>query len=259
MSPLDNRSELAKYESMSHIRNLLKQNGLLEAGVVNTGLITMGKVGDDGELTGNTAGISGQYNDDDSVAFWAGGDYEQALYAIATYLDNPNYTPTRDELSNMAKFVVTHGGRAILNDIVLRGYVYALGGYFKGEVNAEKGIFKNVQSPNGHFKINDDGTVEIVGKIETSVNGKKIVIDADTNAIILYDQIGRETAKMAFSEGLWATGFVSLKKFNGESNNVVAETTITPTYSIFQQNGYRAFFGFDGMSVMKENEVEILL
>ena len=259
MSPLDNRSELAKYESMSHIRNLLKQNGLLEAGVVNTGLITMGKVGDDGELTGNTAGISGQYNDDDSVAFWAGGDYEQALYAIATYLDNPNYTPTRDELSNMAKFVVTHGGRAILNDIVLRGYVYALGGYFKGEVNAEKGIFKNVQSPNGHFKINDDGTVEIVGKIETSVNGKKIVIDADTNAIILYDQIGRETAKMAFSEGLWATGFVSLKKFNGESNNVVAETTITPTYSIFQQNGYRAFFGFDGMSVMKENEDEILL
>lgn len=259
MSPLDNRSELAKYESMSHIRNLLKQNGLLEAGVVNTGLITMGKVGDDGELTGNTAGISGQYNDDDSVAFWAGGDYEQALYAIATYLDNPNYTPTRDELSNMAKFVVTHGGRAILNDIVLRGYVYALGGYFKGEVNAEKGIFKNVQSPNGHFKINDDGTVEIVGKIETSVNGKKIVIDADTNAIILYDQIGRETAKIAFSEGLWSTGFVSLKKFNGESNDVVAETTITPTYSIFQQNGYRAFFGFDGMSVMKENEDEILL
>lgn len=259
MSPLDNRSELAKYESMSHIRNLLKQNGLLEAGVVNTGLITMGKVGDDGELTGNTAGISGQYNDDDSVAFWAGGDYEQALYAIATYLDNPNYTPTRDELSNMAKFVVTHGGRAILNDIVLRGYVYALGGYFKGEVNAEKGIFKNVQSPNGHFKINDDGTVEIVGKIETSVNGKKIVIDADTNAIILYDQIGRETAKIAFSEGLWATGFVSLKQFNGESNDVVAETTITPTYSIFQQNGYRTFFGFDGMSVMKENEDEILL
>lgn len=259
ISPLDNRSELAKYDSLTYLQAALKGETDILGGLINTNLINMGMYDEGSKMTKTTAGINGLYNEDRSIAFWAGGNSEQAVFTEATYLDNPNYIPTQEELNKMAKFVVTHGGRAILNDIILRGYIYALGGYFKGEVNAEKGIFKNVQSPNGHFKINDDGTVEIVGKIETSVNGKKIVIDADTNAIILYDQIGRETAKMAFSEGLWATGFVSLKKFNGESNNVVAETTITPTYSIFQQNGYRAFFGFDGMSVMKENEDEILL
>jgi len=41
----------------------------------------------------------------------------------------------------MAKFVVTHGGRAILNDIVLRGYIYALGGVFNGTVYAHDGVF----------------------------------------------------------------------------------------------------------------------
>lgn len=178
MSPLDNRSELAKYESMSHIRNLLKSGGLLEAGVVNTGLITMGKVNENGELTGNTAGISGQYNDDDSVAYWAGGDYEQALYAIATYLDNPNYTPTKEELSNMAKFVVTHGGRAILNDVILRGYIYALGGKFKGvveatdgkfrgEVEATSGTFNNVSFQSGligGFRVSGSGIINQIGE-----------------------------------------------------------------------------------------------
>ena len=178
MSPLDNRSELAKYESMSHIRNLLKSGGLLEAGVVNTGLITMGKVNEEGELTGNTAGISGQYNDDDSVAYWAGGDYEQALYAIATYLDNPNYTPTKEELSNMAKFVVTHGGRAILNDVILRGYIYALGGKFKGvveatdgkfrgEVEATSGTFNNVSFQSGligGFRVSGSGIINQIGE-----------------------------------------------------------------------------------------------
>jgi hypothetical protein len=42
----------------------------------------------------------------------------------------------------MAKFVVTHGGRAILNDIILRGYVYALGGMFKGAVDIAEGKIK---------------------------------------------------------------------------------------------------------------------
>ena len=41
----------------------------------------------------------------------------------------------------MAKFVVTHGGRAILNDIILRGYIYALGGVFNGTVYADSGVF----------------------------------------------------------------------------------------------------------------------
>lgn len=41
----------------------------------------------------------------------------------------------------MAKFVVTHGGRAILNDIILRGYIYAIGGVFSGTIQAAGGVF----------------------------------------------------------------------------------------------------------------------
>lgn len=39
------------------------------------------------------------------------------------------YQPTDEELLNMAKVVITHGGRAILNDVIVRGYIYALGGF----------------------------------------------------------------------------------------------------------------------------------
>ena len=259
ISPLDNRSELAKYDSLTYLQAALKGETDILGGLINTNLINMGMYDEESKMTKTTAGINGLYNEDRSIAFWAGGTSEQAVFAESTYLDNPNYIPTQEELQQMAKFVVTHGGRAILNDIILRGYIYALGGFFKGEVNAEKGVFKNIQSPNGHFKINENGDVEIVGKVETSVNGKRIVIDADTNSIILYDQIGRETAKMAFSEGMWATGFVSLKQFNGESSDVIAETTITPHYSTFHQNGFKTFFGFDGMKVEKDNDGEILM
>ena len=254
MSPLDNRSELAKYESMSHIRNLLKSGGLLEAGVVNTGLITMGKVNEEGELTGNTAGISGQYNDDDSVAYWAGGDYEQALYAIATYLDNPNYTPTKEELSNMAKFVVTHGGRAILNDVILRGYIYALGGRFKGEIEATSGIFKNVTSPNGNFLIDDEGKVRIVGTIETSLNGKRIVLDAETQSITLFDEYGRETVKMDFLQDVgesWTYGRILMSRYAGTSNTVQFRTEMIPNYISMENlaTGIRSAYEPEGVMV----------
>lgn len=254
MSPLDNRSELAKYESMSHIRNLLKSGGLLEAGVVNTGLITMGRVNENGELTGNTAGISGQYNDDDSVAYWAGGDYEQALYAIATYLDNPNYTPTKEELSSMAKFVVTHGGRAILNDVILRGYIYALGGKFKGEIEATSGVFKNVTSPNGNFLIDDEGKVRIVGTIETSLNGKRIVLDAETQSITLFDEYDREAVKMDFLKDVgesWTYGRILMSRYAGTSNTVQFRTEMIPNYISMENlvTGIRSAYEPEGVMV----------
>jgi hypothetical protein len=46
------------------------------------------------------------------------------------YVEDPNYQPTDAEVASMAKAVITHGGRAILNDIILRGIIYAKGGSF---------------------------------------------------------------------------------------------------------------------------------
>ena len=53
----------------------------------------------------------------------------------------------------MAKAVRTHGGRAILNDVILRGYVYALGGYFHGAI----------EQADGFNKMNEDGSVNFAG------------------------------------------------------------------------------------------------
>ena len=156
-NPLDNRKERAEYESLSYLQNLLKANtvingGQVSTGVVNTGLINMGHYDENGEMMKITAGMSGTYNNDDSVAFFGGGDLAKAIYTVQKYKDNPNYEPTTEELASMAKAVITHGGRAILQDIILRGYVYAEGGVFRGNVYAEDGTFKGrVEATEGVF------------------------------------------------------------------------------------------------------------
>lgn len=146
ISPLDNRTELARYEQLTYLQNILKSHteidgGIVSTGVVNSGLISMGNFNENGEMTSITAGLSGTYNTDNDPAFFAGGDMTKAISAVAAYMDNPNYEPTEEELRNMANVVITHGGRAILNDIILRGYVHALGGIFKGRVEASEGEF----------------------------------------------------------------------------------------------------------------------
>ena len=239
LSPLDNRSELAKYDSLTYLSNLLKATTTIMGGVVNTGYINMGNLNDNGELAETTAGVSGIYNDESSVAYFAGGNLEKAIYTVATYIDNPNYTPTQEELNNMAKFVVTHGGRAILNDIILRGYIYALGGYFKGEINAEKGVFKNVTSPNGNFEIDDDGNVSIVGTFETSIGNKRIRIDAENQEIVLYDELGRKTAKMSYLGDVgesWTYGMIELMRYVGDSETVTFYTQMLPNGIIIEDN-----------------------
>lgn len=146
-NPLDNRKERAEYEALSYVQNLLKANtvidgGMVSTGVVNTGLINMGNYNKEGNFVEVTAGLSGTYNNEHSVAFFGGGDLAKAIYTVAKYRDNPNYEPTTEELASMAKAVITHGGRAILQDIILRGYVYAEGGFFRGTIDAEGGIFR---------------------------------------------------------------------------------------------------------------------
>ena len=162
ISPLDNRTELARYEQLTYLQNILKSHteidgGIVSTGVVNSGLISMGNFNENGEMTSITAGLSGTYNTDNDPAFFAGGDMTKAISAVAAYMDNPNYEPTKEELRNMANVVITHGGRAILNDIILRGYVHALGGIFKGRVEASEGEFHGmVYADGGLFK----GTIQ---------------------------------------------------------------------------------------------------
>lgn len=120
-------------------------------------------------LTEETGGMSGYRVSDNSPYIWGGGTLAQAHYTINKYAADPSYQATEEELKKMAKFVVTHGGRAILNDMILRGYVYA-----------EGGVFKNVSSPNGSFMITETGDVKIKGEINAS-SGKIAGIEIHGN------------------------------------------------------------------------------
>lgn len=158
LSPLDNRSTMAKIEEAEYLKNLFKvnlkyENGTFTTGITNTGLIQMANYNNEGVIKNITGGMNGTYLNDDSVAFFAGGDLEMAIKTVGKFKGNPNYEPTTEELASMAKAVITHGGRAILQDIILRGYVYAEGGVFNGKVYAEEGVFNGtVYAEDGTFK-----------------------------------------------------------------------------------------------------------
>lgn len=155
-SILDNDKTNAKFQAIQYLSDAMK-NGSVDVlgGLILANIIQLGNY-KDGVLQKITAGISGIYNDDDDVYTWGGGSMEKAIYTVMKYKDNPQYEPTEEELLNMAKAVITHGGRAIFNDVIVRGYIHALGGFFRG-------------------------------KVETAVNGKRIVIDPSENSIQMFD------------------------------------------------------------------------
>lgn len=103
---------------------------------------------DDGTVT---AGLSGSQSGE-KIRMWAGSS-------------------TPDD----APFRVTEDGK-----------VHAENAEITGEVNATGGTFKNIKSPNNSFVIKENGDIEITGKVSTSMNGKRIVIDSATNSLRMY-------------------------------------------------------------------------
>ena len=156
-SPQDNDKSLAYYQNLSYLMSAITNaSTTILGGLILSQMLRVGNYRD-GVMTEETGGMSGLYMNGNSPFLWGGGDMDKAFYTINKYAQNPAYQPTDEEVAQMAKFVVTHGGRAILNDIILRGYIYALGGRFKGEVVAESGVFRNVHSQDNKFAIDDDG------------------------------------------------------------------------------------------------------
>lgn len=168
-SPQDNEKWLAEFQTLKYLTDAIK-NGSVDilGGLILANMVLVGNY-KDGILQKVTAGISGIYNDDDDVFAFGGGSLEQAIYTVMKYKENPMYQPTDEELVNMTKVVITHGGRAILNDVIVRGYIYALGGFFRG-------------------------------KVETFANGNRIVIDPTTNSLAMYDSSDTEVCKLCFRE-----------------------------------------------------------
>ena len=202
-SILDNDKSMSEFQAINYIASAIKDGSVdILGGLILANMVQLGNY-KDGKMQKVTAGVSGIYNDDDDVAFWAGGKLEQAIRTVMRFRNDSNYQPTDEEWKNMANFVVAHGG-----DVFLRGYIYALGGKFRGVVEALGGFFR--------------------GKVETSVDGKRIVIDPDKNTLEMYTTEGHATLILRFdtsSDG-WEYGDLILRKYVGD--RLIQETTVYP-------------------------------
>lgn len=142
-SILDNDKTLAEFHSLSYLTDAIK-NGSVDilGGLILSSMVQLGNY-KDGLIQKVNAGVSGIYNNDDDVAFWSGGSFDEAVRTVLKLKYDKKHPPTDEEWNSLAKYVATHGG-----DVFLRGYIYALGGLFRGTVDIESGGYRIKISPN---------------------------------------------------------------------------------------------------------------
>lgn len=120
-----------------------------------------------------TAGISGIYNDDNDVAFWAGSDLTGAIWTAINPFDlNPPKGHT------VAPFCVTHGGMVVANQAIIRGQIFAEDGVFSGTVYASAGEFN--------------------GKITSNANGDRLIIDPEDRSMKMINSLDQEVVRQDF-------------------------------------------------------------
>lgn len=141
-SILDNSSDRTYYESLKYLDIALGGSTEVLGGLVLTNHIKVGDQSNDSEFVEH-GGINGSYVDENSPAFWAGGDFTTARETSKKY-DSSTTTPEGE-----VPFVVSHSGKVVLNDAFVRGTVYASDGQFTGTVNATSGVFNNVDVQTG--------------------------------------------------------------------------------------------------------------
>lgn len=182
---LDNSSDRAYYQARKYLDEALKGFTDVYGGLILTGLIKVGTQAN-GVMTKETAGMNGQYENDNDVAFWAGGSDTQAINAI-------NQTG-EDE----ANFAVSHGGKVVMNDAVVRGEVNASKGSFGdlkigkyvnacGREDAESSVYSESKHSVGDENYStvvkfSSGSISSVGSKYNSLyctKGNELVIDSD--------------------------------------------------------------------------------
>lgn len=220
-SPYDNPASTAEFEAIRYLSDAIRGKTSILGGLILTSMIQLG-IFRNGELEKITSGISGIYNDDNDVAFWAGGRLEDAIRAAMLPHEKTG-----------ANAVITHGGRAIFNEAVIRGLVYADGGIFKGRVEAEEGIFRGrVEAEEGFFR----------GKFETSASGRRVVIDNENATITIYNQDGDEVLNILFGQAS------NLKEFARIQMKVKESQPGTTTFNTHLSGyGIRYFYENNGI------------
>lgn len=145
-SPYDNNKSLSEFQSIKYMSDAIKNGSTsVLGGLILSSMMQLGNY-KNGVMQKVNAGVNGIYNNDEDVAFWGGGTFKQAIKTVMKFSENPHYKPTEEEWADMANFVVSHGG-----DIFLRGYIYALGGFFRGTVDIANGKILLNEDGSGHF------------------------------------------------------------------------------------------------------------
>ena len=149
-SEKDNDKTLAELLNLEYLRKAIYEaNTEIIGGLIMSQLIKVGNYINGRQM--NTGGMSGLYTDENSPFLWGGGTFEQAIETIMYYASRRPEHYYDESPEGHVNFAVTHGGTAILNDIILRGYINAIGG-----------IFKNVRSANGKWSLDEDGYMRCV-------------------------------------------------------------------------------------------------
>ena len=158
-SEKDNDKTLAELLNLEYLKKAIYEaNTKILGGLILSAMVWVGKYVNGKQQ--NTGGMSGLYTDGNSPYLWGGGTFEQAIETIMYYASRRPEHYYDEEPEGHVNFAVTHGGRAILNDMIVRGWVYAIGG-----------VFKNIHSPNYSFEIDESGNAKLRGEIE-STKGK---------------------------------------------------------------------------------------
>lgn len=166
---------------------------------------------DDGTVT---AGLSGSQSGE-KIRMWAGSS-------------------TPDD----APFRVTEDGK-----------VHAENAEITGEVNATGGTFKNIKSPNNSFVIKENGDIEITGKVSTSMNGKRIVIDSATNSLRMYGSDNLLAGTIDFI-GEGGSTYPRMKLIEYVSGNPRYTVLIRPQLINVSENDGNDFYDVDRKSVV---------
>ena len=193
------------FKHLFDIQTALKGKTQFYGGLGLTTMIQLG-VWENDVLTKINAGISGIWNNDTDVAYWAGGTYEEAIATVQKIINGE--TPTDEEWKSLAKFVVTHGG-----DVFIRGYIYAMGGYFRGLIDLG----------NGNIRLNADGT----GWIGVNEEGEKF-IEIEKNSVNFNGRIhagaGSSIGNLQISENGSLYGYSSTIERAVYSNSLIPGT-----------------------------------
>ena len=248
-NPLDNDKSLSEFLSIKYLTDAIKNaDTKILGGLILSNIINLGNYAN-GEMKSVTSGISGIYNDNDDVAFWAGGNMEKAIKTAMTFAEDPSKELSDEEWKNLANVVITHGGRGIFNDVILRGYIHALGGVFKGTVYATDGEFKGkVYATDGEFKgkvIADKGSIgkfNIEGNAISSTGDGYILIEKNKQGGVSSSKYGVFTSEEV-TTGFYGTSSAEIRMCSNDFQHVLIGTR----YNISNSGAGGFNYAFNGI------------